>query len=516
MNNNLKIKDIDLEKKFVKYWIYLLIGVFFVGLVIRLIFLPVNVPLSLDATSYLWYALDTKTLGHFPVDYGFPNTGWPQWLSLIFFMIPSSEILDYMSVQRISSVIISSLTIFPVFFLCKKYFKISISLIGAFLFSVEPHLILNSHLGIPEPLFILFIITSIVCVLSENKKLAYLGFALGALASIVRYEGLLCLFVLSIIFFISYKTDSKKIIKYILALSIFILVLLPFAYLRIESIQDDGLTSHVVAGITTPLLLTENEENQTIALLIFVFDGLQNLFKYTGWIMIPYFIILTPIGIISYFKNKNQNKLIFIISMMVLSIPALYAYSRGIQETRYLLVLMPFFTIFSLFTIEKIITKYENKKIIVTIILIVIIASSVGYVNYKKTDTVHEIEAYEIALQVAKITKVTNAYIPESKYLKVSTIEKNSYPILSKNIDLPPITLSTDEYNSIKDFIENGKNEGLTHIVTDDKQNRITFLKDLFLHDENYPYLNKVYDSNEHGFYYHVKIYKIDYDKFLN
>ncbi|PBO85633.1 MAG: hypothetical protein COA77_03395 [Thaumarchaeota archaeon] len=508
-NNNLNIKIIENNEFFLKYWKYLLIGIFSLGLAIRLIFLPVNVPLTLDATSYLWYALDTKTLGYFPVDHGFPNAGWPQWLSLIFFVIPSSEILDYMSVQRISSVIISSLTIFPVFFLCKKYFRNSISLVGALFFSIEPHLILNSHLGITEPLFILFIVTSIVCVLSENKKLAYLGFVLSALATLVRYEGLLFLSVLSIMFFISYKTDSKKIIKYGLALSIFILVLLPFTYIQT---QEDGLTNNVAAGIITPLKLTENEENQTVSLLIFVFDGFQNLVKYTGWVMIPYFIILTPIGIIICFKNKNQNKSIFIISIIVLSIPALYAYSRGIQETRYLLILIPFFTIFSLFFIEKIIRK-ENGKFIVIGIMILVIISSVLYVDYKKIDALHEKESYLISKQVGKLALNVNEFYPESKFLKIAYVEEYDFPIIGN--DIPIIhPIETQEYDSIFEFIKQNQKNNLTHLVIDNNVDRKQFLKEVFNNEMKYPFLTKVFDSKDLEFDYLVKIFEIDYNKF--
>ena len=49
----------------------------------------------------------------------------------------------------------------------------------------------------------------------------------------------------------------------------------------------------------------------------------------------------------------------------------------------------------------------------------------------------------------------------------------------------------------------------------DDNKNRPDFLKDLFYHDGKYPYLVKVFDSTDQNFKYHVKIYKIDYEKFI-
>jgi len=37
-------------------------------------------------------------------------------------------------------------------------------------------------------------------------------------------------------------------------------------------------------------------------------------------------------------------------------------------------------------------------------------------------------------------------------------------------------------------------------------------LRDIFNHENKYPFLVKEYDSRENGFNYHVKLFKIDYD----
>jgi hypothetical protein len=58
------------------------------------------------------------------------------------------------------------------------------------------------------------------------------------------------------------------------------------------------------------------------------------------------------------------------------------------------------------------------------------------------------------------------------------------------------------------------KEKGLTHIVIDDVSNRPPFLIDVFNNEEKYPYLVKVFDSKDHRYKHHVKIFKIDYEKF--
>jgi hypothetical protein len=39
-------------------------------------------------------------------------------------------------------------------------------------------------------------------------------------------------------------------------------------------------------------------------------------------------------------------------------------------------------------------------------------------------------------------------------------------------------------------------------------------LKDVFKNEEKFPYLTKIYDSSEHSYEYHLKIFRIDYKKF--
>ena len=42
------------------------------------------------------------------------------------------------------------------------------------------------------------------------------------------------------------------------------------------------------------------------------------------------------------------------------------------------------------------------------------------------------------------------------------------------------------------------------------------FFNQVFNNESDYPYLEKVFDSDEKEFKYHVKIFKINYEKFEN
>ncbi|MGI0021543.1 MAG: hypothetical protein ACRD9Q_01660, partial [Nitrososphaeraceae archaeon] len=105
----------------------------------------------------------------------------------------------------------------------------------------------------------------------------------------------------------------------------------------------------------------------------------------------------------------------------------------------------------------------------------------------------------------------------ESGYLAIPAISEQNFPVLSNTISVTPKLIATTGFNFLEEYIKFGKEQNLTHLVLDGKENskyRPYFLNDIFYHEEKYPYLTKVYDSLDHGYKYHLKIYKIDYDRF--
>lgn len=482
------------------------------SLLLRLYYFPYNVPLTLDALNYFFYATDTSILGHFPSGYNFPNNGWPAFLTIFFSIFHFNNFLDYMTLQRLLSVLISTLTIIPVYFLCNRFFNRTYSLIGASLFAFEPHVIQNSLLGITDPLYILLSTTSLFLLLSDNKKSIYASFAIASLCAIVRYEGLMLFAVLSIAFFLRFKKEKKVVLRYLLGVSIFVLLLIPMAYVRINTIGSDGLTSHIIAG-GNAVITSSSSENTKFGFLGFAATGFENLLKYLGWISLPFFVFFLPTGIYYIFKDRDHNKITIIISIIIMSIPALYAYARGIQETRYLFVLYPLFCILSIFTIQTIAKKIKNHKIFLIFIIGGILLSSGIFLDIKRYDYEHQREAFVVAQHVNNIANGINDYYPEESYIVPAELPKD-WPQLKSSINLHVHAISTQGYDSLEKYIESSKNNGLTHLILDGNKNRPSFLNDVYYHDEKYPYLIKVYDSIDNNLKYHAKIYKIDYSKF--
>jgi hypothetical protein len=538
-NNNLSNEPIfeknkNLKNIFLKNWYLHIIIIGVISISLKLYYVNFEIPFALDSLIYFIYAFDSSILGHLPESYSPANNGWPGFVSIFFSMFEFDNPISYMQLQKSISIIISTLTIIPVFLLCKKFFNRNLSLVGTSIFAFEPRIIQNSIEGITEPLFIFLIVITLVMFLSENKKIIYGSFGIISLGTMVRGEGIMLFFVISIMFFIKYRQSWSTIPKYIPAALIFLLILLPMSTYRNEVHDDDGVFGRIMdvinVHILTPLQndqqwneLTPPEQQQIIdenySGTNLIITGIENYLKYFIWVLIPIFILAVPIGIILIFKNLNYKKLTIIFSIIGLSIPIFYAYSLSLLDTRYLYVLYPMLSVISIFTIEKVLQKNNYKNIILIILVSGILITSISFLEYKKIDAEHEKEAFEIAKYVVTHTTAVNFYSPESQYIKVAEVFRDwpSIPIHTSDghFDIKMPRVNANEYDNLNEFISNSENIVLSHLVIDTDSNMPNFLIDVFENEKKYPYLIKEYDSEEDSnLNYHVKIFEINYEEF--
>jgi len=517
MGNNREnklIQNNDTVNQFIckHYVVISLIIIGIIGIIIRFYYLPFEIPLILDAIGYFNYATDMIVLSEFPKGHTWPNNGWPTLLYVFFNFFHSENYLDYMNIQRIVAVCISVLTIIPVYYLCKKFFEEKIAIIGATIFVLEPRIIQNSILGITESLFIFLGAISLSLFLSDNKKMIYLSFVIAGLFSLVRYEGLLLIIPLVIIFAVRFRKEKKIHIKISFVILIFILTLLPMAHIRTETLGNDGLVNHIAAVPEFYQNVAEGNDDENIVFKM-ILKGFYNYVLYFGWISIPMFFLTLPYGFFKIIKNRDIKNWMLIITGIALSASAFYVYSRDIQETRYLYVLYPILCIVSLYTINPIFKKFKKKKLFLSIIIIAIAITSIAFLEIK-LDSQHEKEAYAITKTMTQNVGGVNEYHPESNYLLSSKILEKKFPTIS-TIEIDRIKIiSTSNYKTIEEFIVKNEKNGLTHVVIDDNEKRQEFLKKVILNEDNYLYLEKEFDSKDLGFEYDVKMYKINYDRF--
>jgi hypothetical protein len=504
--------NLDNKKNvFSKYSIILII-IIGISCLIRFYYFPTEIPLTADSLYYFWYSSEVYQIGTLPDNWIPANIGWPIFVSVFFTIFDSKDIFELMQIQKILSVLISILITIPVYFLCKKFVAKKFAIIGATLIAFEPRLMINSFLGLTDPIFLLLITISLVLFLNSNKKLIYFSFVLVSLATTIRAEGLIIFVFLSVMFFIKYKKENYKIfLKYFIVLGIFMIIILPISFYSIEVTGYDGIFMRSVhSGDQFLLKLSNDNSTENNSRII---NGLEIYVKYLFWIMIPNFIIFVPLGIFLIFKNRNFKENLIILSLGVMSIPAMYAYTIPALDTRYLYTLFPMFTVLSVLSIERLIGKINRSNIIIIIIILSIIFSSILFYDYKKIDYEHEKESFEVMQKISPIINGTNILDPETSYLKtIQTIHQ--WPKISSEIKFDNNTISINEYNSLQEFIFDGKEIGLSHIIIDNNSNRKEFLNELFFDETKYPYLKKIFDSKENGFNYHVKVFEINYELF--
>ncbi len=497
---------------FKNYSIFFLLIVCVSALVIRFHYLPYNIPVTLDGFSgYFLYALDISILGKLP-EYTPNQSGWPELLSVFFTFFHSDNFLDYMNLQRAVSVILSGITVIPIYFICKKFFNNNYALIGPIIFAFDPRLIINSTLGITEPLYILAITLGILFFLNTNKKIIYLAFAFFAWATIIRPEGQFWFVVFAITYFIRFRKNHQDSLKFLIALAIFLLVLTPIIYHRIQCCETDGIIGRVVGEIKNNIGVPD-ESNDHVRITAYGPNWINGI-KLFGWSVIPIFIILVPIGLIPILKQLKYPNYLLILTPAVLSIPIMYSVSIA-PDTRYVYPLFPIFIIISLFGISWITEKFNNKKLILWLIIIGIIFSSMTFLEIKKIDYNGESDVYQVAKFVADNTSGVNAGAKIEKYLMVAEIA-NRWPVTSTPGKLKETfeinQFSLGDVKTLEEFIIKYKEQKLTHIAVDQYSESI--LSEVYYHEERFPYLEKIYESNEHGYKYDLKLYKINYKYF--
>ena len=249
-----KLKYSNIKEK----TIFILPVICLVALIIRFYYVPYGIPVNFDAfAGYFLYALDITRLGHLP-NYTLSQSGWSEFLSLFFSIFHSDNFIDYMNLQRTLSVFISGITVIPIYFICKKFFNNYYSLIGTIIFAFEPRIIINSTLGVSEPLYILAITLGILFFLNSNRIIVYLSFAFFAWTTIIRPEGQFWFVAFSVVYFIRFRKNRKDCLMFLAAFAIFLLVLSPIVYHRIQCCQDDA----IIGRRLNARLLNEGSGNQ--------------------------------------------------------------------------------------------------------------------------------------------------------------------------------------------------------------------------------------------------------------
>ena len=511
------------------------------GLGIRVYYFPIDIPIVTDGFFSFVYATKTIFEGGLPIGYAVTNTGWSNFLSLFFVFADTTDPLRLMDIQRTLSIVLSTLTVIPAFFIFRKFVDTRWVLFGSFLLVIEPRLLLMSLEGINYSLFFFLFVLTIALFLKRTNISLFLSFVCIACAALVRYEGLLLLIPLSIMYFVKFK-DKKSICKFIGLIFVLIIILVPIGILRMQATENycqesyfgiicgqDGISNkildgprfvekHVISGIPDSDDLIYNVKDKSL-LDHFVFLSFTSLGKFLGLALFPFFIFFIGLSLIIFiakrkFPKLDYEKITILLITCILLLPAIYVYGRGIEEIRYVLVAMPLVCILSVYWTSVISEKITKDKKIIVVLIILVLISSIIFIEYKNRDLTHDRESFLISQEIIKLTDRTNTF-DQDGYVKTAILitdwpnipNPNEVGKLKHDFDKFP----TEKYNSIKKFILDFRESGLEYLVVDDDNKMFDEFRQ---EQKDHPYLIKKFDSNDFDFENHYMIYEIDYELF--
>jgi len=486
--------------------------------------------------------------------------GWPIFMSPFFNLVDSNNFLDYVNIARVLGLILSTITIIPMYILSRKFFDVKYSLCATGLFAFEPHLNYVAGQGMTEPLYILAIIISLYFMLHKNSNYSYLSFLTIGLLWWVRWQGIIMLLVASIIFFRNFKKTPKLLLKYFVCLAICLIVVSPMLLERYDQFGDPLYFSQSLrlftgeyASILAANLLDfeysafDYIDDHGFGKFIenFVLMGIYNLFLVLFKMSFPYLIVFLPFGIIFSLRAFDQEKK-YIQSNWILILITLIPfilYFAILPEKRLIYQVYPFLIILAIIPLQRLVEyglstfsyNERQKKIVLVGIMGAVLVSSCFYtLRYELPDPVLNDEKILFAdilnkkfegkildggntLQGLTYVNITNPPGIFKQYKHIQDMEsQNPYMgytgFNKKNINLIPVTLYA---KSLEDFIDVSYEYGLKYIsINKDGVEDVfyPYLDEIYENEEKFPYLVKVFDTEQEEFEkLKAKVFEIDY-----
>jgi len=531
----------------------LIIGI---SLCLKLYSIDFSLPVNSDNLLFTLHAI-AHTNGDFSQS-TYVSMGWSLFVTPFFSLINSDNFIDYSNMIRVLSMSVATCSIPIMYLICRKFFDQKYSLVGASLLAFEPHLNYNAGLAYTEPLFIMTILGSFYFVLSKETKYIIPSLILAGAVLWIRPNGFIIFFIITIIYFITLRGQKRYFRNYALGLTLFLIVISPIFLEKYEEYGDpfySDYTTEIFVENYEELEWTETRELEVTAMDYIENKGfgsfLENFglkgFFNTLWLLsklsLPYLFILIPFGVIFSLRAFDQDKKYIRANWLfiLLSIASMLIVIAVVPERRFLFFLLPFLIIFSVIPIQRVVEyglstfsftkKQKNIFLIIVIFIVVVLSGYFTIFQYGEPDMVFENEKKDFAkFAVSNLHgEVLREFGPASDYIVYEIITNphgqfkqfkinsdwSEYQELGGNVTPHGSVFISGK--SLNELVENGKEFDLKYIMVnkDGNQPFHIFLSDLYSNEENYPYMIKVFDSNDLGYKkFKVKVFEIDYEKY--
>jgi hypothetical protein len=143
--------------------------------------------------------------------------------------------------------------------------------------------------------------------------------------------------------------------------------------------------------------------------------------------------------------------------------------------------------------------------------MVLVLISSIIFIEFEKRDSIHDRESFLVSQKIVELTNMTNSF-HQSGYVKTAVLS-SSWPVLpeaGQNGKLIHVfqKIPTKNYHDLEEFIIDSEKSNLKYIVIDKDNELFAALR---INPTVYPYLIKIFDSDEVGYKNHFMIYEIDY-----
>ena len=524
-----------------------------ISIPLKLYTIDFSIPSHSDDFSYITHAIEYNQ-GDFFLHQK-TNPGWSLFLTPFMSIINSNDFLDYSNLARILGLTISTITIFPMYVLARKFFNDKYSIVAASLFAFEPHLNFISGTAMGEPLLILVLITSMIFILNDKIKYHCAAFVLTGFCWWIKLEAIYPAIAIILIYFVIHRSKRNSLRNFSFCIVFLLITISPLFIQRDLQFDDPFYVWYggtILADDYTELLTSPEdtgitdfvEKHGILGLMDRFANGLTNLFNVLFRILYPYLFILIPFGVLfslrpidQKLKHVKANWIMILTLIGVLVIPFAI-----IDERRFLFPLLPFLIVLSTIPIQRV-TNYglstfsfsERQKsvflvIVVGVVLLLstIFTMGVGEFGYGLPNSALEQEKLEFTEylvenydgRILRDETVTDylAYVSltsddnDFKSFK-SPRGKNPYPDLYEPGKV--VWLSVNGKN-MKELIINGELRELKYIgILERGSYFFPFLNDLYYNEEEYPYMEKIFDSDEMNYKeFKIKAFEINYQKF--
>ena len=532
--------------------IFFLILIIIISLGLKLYTVDFSIPPHSDDFGYIVNSMQYNQGDFFLSQKKHP--GWSLVLAPFTAIVNSDNFLDYGSTARILSIAISTITIIPMYILARRFFDEKYSLVAASLFAFEPHLNYNAGGALSEPLLILVLILSMNFILNDKTKYHYIAFIFIGFCWWVRLEAIYPIAAIIFIYFIVHRAKSNSLRNFFLCMILLLIIISPLFVQRYLQFDDPfyvWYSGTILSDDYAELLTTENkgigdfvEKHGILGLMDRLSTGLANVFNILIRISFPYLFILIPFGILfslrpvdQKLKNIKANWIMIITIISVIMIPFAI-----IEERRWLFPIFPFLIILSTIPIQRI-TNYclntfqfsEKQKsiflvgvICTVLILACTFTMGIGGVGYGSPNSALEHEKVKFTEYLVenfdgRILRdaVVNDYLA---YVNIASDDNNFKTFKSPRGKDP----YPDQYEpgkvvrmnvygkTIENLITNGETIMLKYVgIPEEGSYLFPFLDDIYYNEENYPYMKKIFDSDEMGYeQFKIKVFEIDYKTF--